>query len=60
MRRSIYRDTSGPIPPGVGGERATDKDHNDRPYDGVVAAMSRNLATLSQDIAAAIAGQMGS
>jgi hypothetical protein len=31
-------------------------DSKSRPYDGVVAAMSRNLGALSRDIAKAIAG----
>jgi uncharacterized lipoprotein YmbA len=59
MRRSTYRDASGQVPPGSAEEPVTGKEHTDRPYDGVVAAMSRNLATLSQDIAVAISSQSG-
>jgi uncharacterized lipoprotein YmbA len=59
MRRSTYHDASGQVPPGSAEEPVTGKEHTDRPYDGVVAAMSRNLATLSQDIAVAISSQSG-
>jgi hypothetical protein len=59
MRRSTYRDTAGPILPATA-ETGTDKSRAARPYDAVVAAMSRNLAALSNDIAAAISSQAGS
>ncbi len=54
MRRSTYRDktasqaASGASPAGG------------RPYDGLVAAMSRDLAALSRDVAAAITAAKGS
>ena len=48
MRRSSYRDNGASQAAGVTGTTSV------RPYDGLVAAMSRDLEALSRDIAAAI------
>jgi uncharacterized lipoprotein YmbA len=58
MRRSSYRDTGDTARP------ATDSTDTilgggTRPYDGIVAAMSRNLEALSRDIASAISSMRG-
>jgi uncharacterized lipoprotein YmbA len=61
MRRSSYRDAGGAIP--VAEAPSDETKHSTRearPYDAVVAAMSRNLGVLSRDIASAISGLAGS
>jgi uncharacterized lipoprotein YmbA len=52
MRRSIYRDTSDAAQAAMPGP--TNTGQGPRPYDAIVAAMSRNLEALSRDIASAI------
>jgi uncharacterized protein len=54
MRRSAYRDPG--TTADTGGSQAAD---DSRPYDAVAAAMSRDLAALSRDIATAIQGLKG-
>jgi hypothetical protein len=53
IRRSSYRDTSNIAAPGTA-EDIGDQGSGARPYGAVVAAMSRNIETLSRDIASAI------
>jgi hypothetical protein len=53
IRRSSYRDTSNIAAPGTA-ENIGDQGSGARPYGAVVAAMSRNIETLSRDIANAI------
>ena len=54
MRRSVYRVNGVPIAATDSGETAA------RSYDSVAAAMSRDLETLSRDIAGEIKGRRGS
>jgi len=59
MRRSSYRDTGATTVADKSGNVGTGQADAARPYDGFVAAMSRNLEALSRDIAAAITGLKG-
>ena len=59
MRRSSYRDAGGPAAPGTAGSTGTSQGGGAHPYGAVVAAMSRNLETLSRDIASAITSLKG-
>jgi uncharacterized protein len=59
MRRSTYRDTSKTPRPDTTGSAGTILSDGARPYDAIVAAMSRNLEALSRDIAAAISSMRG-
>jgi len=59
MRRSTYRDSSGAAPAGTAASTGTSQGGGARPYDAVVAAMSRNLEALSRDIASAISSLKG-
>jgi hypothetical protein len=55
MRRSTYRDAGKGTVAGTSGSTGTSgPTGSDRPYDAAVAAMSRNLGLLSNDIATAI------
>lgn len=53
MRRSTYRDAGGSAQPASGSAGAS-QIGSSRPYDAIIAAMSRNLEALSRDIADAI------
>jgi uncharacterized lipoprotein YmbA len=59
MQRSDYRDTGDAAQPGTTGDTDTSRSSETRPYDAIVAAMSRNLESLSRDIANAIIGLKG-
>src|SRR5262249_13847831 len=59
MRRPTYRDSSGAAPAGTAASTGTSQGGAARPYDAVVAAMSRNLEALSHDIASAISSLKG-
>jgi uncharacterized protein len=58
MRRSSYRDTGDTARPAADSTDAI-LGGGTRPYDGIVAAMSRNLEALSRDIASAISSMRG-
>lgn len=60
MRRSNYRDTGATTEAGKSGNTGIGQANAARPYDAFVAAMSRNIETLSRDIATAITGLKGS
>jgi uncharacterized lipoprotein YmbA len=59
MRRSTYRDPGGAAQPGITGDSGASQSGDTRPYDAIVAAMSRNLEALSRDIANAISDLKG-
>lgn len=59
MRRSVYRDTSDTARPDTAGSAGAILGQGARPYDGIVAAMSRNLEALSRDIASAVRSMRG-
>ena len=59
MRRSSYRDRSDSAPPSTAAGTETGQGGGARPYDAIVAAMSRNLEALSRDIAGAISSLKG-
>jgi uncharacterized lipoprotein YmbA len=59
MRRSSYRDTRDTARPDTTGSADTILGGGTRPFDGIVAAMSRNLEALSRDIASAISSMRG-
>jgi uncharacterized protein len=59
MRRSSYRDAGGPAASGTAGSTGTSQGGGAHPYGAVVAAMSRNLESLSRDIASAITSLKG-
>jgi uncharacterized lipoprotein YmbA len=54
IRRSSYRDASNIAGPGTAENIGANQGGGSRPYGAVVAAMSRNVETLSHDIASAI------
>jgi uncharacterized lipoprotein YmbA len=59
MRRSTYRDTSETARPDTANSAGAIVGGGARPYDAIVAAMSRNLEALSRDIAGAISSMRG-
>ena len=59
MRRSNYRDAGNTGQPSTTGHTVMNQNGDMRPYDAVVAAMSRNLEALSRDIAGAISSLRG-
>jgi uncharacterized protein len=57
MRRSSFRDTADAAPPNPTGTKS--QESAARPYDLIVAAMSRNIEALSRDIASGIGSLRG-